>query len=213
MIFFIPKIKKLKAKINPEQNEDALKNIKKRDIKFSFEVVPVEHVERIIGKMKNSGSFGIDGISTKVMKEVKTEVAPSLSVLINSCQMNDVYPKQLKKAVVTPLFKNKGSRKDKANYRPVSNLSAPGKVLEIAASIQIVRYCERVGILGAHQHGFRSGRSTTSAVVSSMIKWQSAKEKGKFTGSLMYDLSAAPFTITKYYFPTNIDRKGRTLWL
>ena len=146
--------------------------------------------------MKTSNSFGIDGISSKILKLVKVEAAPALSVLINTSLAEGIFPSQFKQAELTPLFKNKGSKEDKSNYRPVSNLSAPGKVLEIVVNIQMTRYCERVGILGKHQHGFRAGRSTTSALISSLVKWQSAKQSGKFTGCLLYDLSAAYDTIS-----------------
>ena len=146
--------------------------------------------------MKASGSSGMDGISAKMLKSTLQEVSPALSVLVNTSLMTGVVPRQFKSAVITPLFKNKGSREDKSNYRPVSNLSTPGKVLEIAANIQITSYCEHVGILGKHQHGFRSGRSTTSAIISSLVKWQTAKEKKMFTGCLLYDLSAAYDTIS-----------------
>ena len=194
--FFVDKIEKLKVNINPAWKTDPLLRIKKLESKFSFQKVSVDHIQRVIGRMKNSGSSGIDGISAKMLKATQEEVSPALSVLVNTSLMTGIFPGVFKKAQITPLFKNKGSREDKSNYRPVSNLSTPGKVLEIVANIQITRYCEQVGILGKHQHGFRSGRSTTSAIISSLVKWQAAKEKKLFTGCLLYDLSAAYDTIS-----------------
>ena len=158
--------------------------------------ISVEHTVKIIQKMKTSNSSGNDGISSKMLKQVQTEVAPAMSVLVNNSLSMGAVPAQFKQAQITPLFKNKGKKEDKANYRPVSNLSTPAKVLEIAANLQITRYCERVGILWSHQHGFCTGRSTTSAVISSLVKWQTAKEKGQYTGCLLYDLSAAYDTIS-----------------
>ena len=194
--YFVTKIRKLKADINPTEKIDPLQKIIKRETKFSFQLVSVEQVQKIIGKMKKSNSSGMDGISAAVMKLVNNEVATALSVLINTSLMEGVFPKQFKTAVVTPIYKNKGSKEDKSNYRPISNLSTAGKVLEIAANIQITRYCERIGVLGSHQHGFRQGRSTTSAVISSLVKWQTAKEEGRYTGCLLYDLSSAYDTIS-----------------
>ena len=78
----------------------------------------------------------------------------------------------------------------------------------MSANIQITRYSERVGILGKHQHGFRKGRSTTLAVISSLIKWQDAKERGKFTGCLLYDLSAAYDLISMGLLMEKVKRYG-----
>ena len=135
-------------------------------------------------------------------------MAPALSLLINTSLTSGIYPEQFKDAKVVPIFKNKGSREDKSNYRPVSNLSTVGKVIEIAATIQITRYSERTGILGQHQHGFRSGRSTTSALISSIIKWQDTKEKKKYTGCLLYDLSAAYDTISSEILVKKAEHYG-----
>ena len=145
--------------------------------------------------MKNSNSCGLDGISSNVLKLVKEEVAPAISYLINSSVQNGCFPTIFKTAQVTAIYKNKGSRSDKTNYRPIAGLSTVGKVIETAVNIQMMRYCERRGILGKHQHGFRPGKSTTTALISSLMRWQSAKEKGLYTGCLLFDLSAAYDTL------------------
>ena len=194
--FFIQKIRDLKAKINLSNKKDPVQRLGEVDGSFNFQLVSIDHVEKIVDRLKKSNSCGFDGISSKTLKIVKTEVAPVISLIINTSFCTGIYPDQFKIAKIIPIFKNKGCKNDKRNYRPVSNLSTVGKVVEVAATIQITRYCERMGILGAHQHGFRRGRSTTSAITSSLIKWQEAKERKKYTGCLLYDLSAAYDTLS-----------------
>ena len=194
--FFVEKIRKLKENIDPKLRTDPLIKVIDKSSRFSFNLVSPTQVEKIIAKMKNSPSAGVDGISARMLKMVKKEMAPVISMLINTSLESGVFPECFKLAKITPIFKNKGCATDKCNYRPVSGLSAVGKVLEVAANIQITRYSERVGILGSHQHGFRSGRSTTTALISSLTKWQTAKEHKKYTGCLLYDLSAAYDTIS-----------------
>jgi len=204
--FFIEKINGLKGKIDPKFKQDPLNKIQNHSGEFCFQQVSIEHTEKIIKKMKSSNSSGPDGISSKMLKMVSTEVAPALSVLINSSLTSGVYPELFKQAKVIPLYKKKGSNKDKTNYRPVSNLSTPGKVLEVAVNIQVTRYCERLGIFGNHQHGFRQGRSTSSALVSTLMAWQDARERNLFTGCCLYDLSAAYDTIS----PEILTKKARS---
>jgi len=78
-----------------------------------------------------------------------------------------------------------------SSYRPISNLPVFGKVQEIAADVQLRQFCETNGLFGMHQHGFRSSRSTTTALLTAAVKWRNEKEKKKFQGVLLFDLSAA----------------------
>ena len=206
--FFIQKVKDLKKKIDPNLKERPTHRLKGIKSSFKFQFVSVDHVQQIIRKMKTSASTGMDGISSKILKLVTEEVSPSVSLLVNTSFSTGTFPKAFKVAKVIPIFKNKGKREDKSNYRPVSNLSTIGKVIEIAANIQITRFGELTGILGNHQHGFRRGRSTTSALVSSLIKWQHSKEKRKVTGCLLYDLSAAYDTISSEILVEKIKHYG-----
>ena len=194
--FFFQKVKELKNKVDRTIVKDPFKNLKEIKSKFKLQLASPDHIGQIIDKLRISNSCGLDGITSKTLKLVKNQVAPVLSLLVNTSFSTGVYPDQFKKAKIIPIFKNKGRKDDKSNYRPVSNLSTIGKVIEIAATIQITRYGERIGMFGDHQHGFRKGMSTTSALLSSLIKWQNSKEKGKFTGCLLYDLSAAYDTIS-----------------
>ena len=60
--FFIEKIRKLKQKIDPKLVQDPLLRVRKHSGSFSFNVVSVEHVEKIISSMKTSPSRGAQNI-------------------------------------------------------------------------------------------------------------------------------------------------------
>ena len=83
------------------------------------------------------------------------------------------FPEMWKIGVVTPALK-KGSSMDKNNYRPVSCLSVLSKVLEKVICDQITGYMESNNLLPKNQHGFRSGRSTMSALSSIQKEWASS---------------------------------------
>uniref|UniRef100_A0A8C3IBY2 Reverse transcriptase domain-containing protein n=1 Tax=Chrysemys picta bellii TaxID=8478 RepID=A0A8C3IBY2_CHRPI len=61
-------------------------------------------------------------------------------------------------ANVMPIFK-KGSRGDSTNYRPVSLMSVPGKLVETIVKNKIARHLEEHKLLGKSQHGFCKGKS------------------------------------------------------
>ena len=55
------------------------------NITSSFSFVPVhpDAVEKVIDKLKNSSSFGLDGIDTSVIKLMKPYVLPAITHVIN----------------------------------------------------------------------------------------------------------------------------------
>ena len=105
--------------------------------------------------MKKTSSAGLDGISTSLIHSVAKEIAPGLTKVINASLSAGIFPKIYKCARVTPIFKNKGEKSNKENYRPVSNLNVFGKCLEVCVDVQLREFCEKFDLFGVHQNGFR----------------------------------------------------------
>ena len=76
----------------------------------------------------------------------------------------------MKEAVVVPILK-KGDPKELKNYRPVSCSTAASKVLEKVVFEQLPRFAEIHELLPTSQHGFRSGRSTRTALTATQKDW------------------------------------------
>ena len=91
---------------------------------------------------------------------------------------------------MVPILK-KGDPTDPKNYSPVSCLVAASKVLEKAVCIQLTKFIEIHRLLPNSQHGFRTGRSTMSALSAMQKDWIRNSEEGLITGVLVWDLSAA----------------------
>ena len=81
--------------------------------------------------------------------------------LINMSIQNQKIPTVWKTAKVIPIPKT-GDLTDVTNFRPISLLPTPGKVLERIVHNQIVVETEE--LITNHQYGFRKGRSTTQAI-------------------------------------------------
>ena len=82
----------------------------------------------------------------------------------------------------------------------MSNLSLFGKWQEICADVQLRKYCEKLGLLGIHQHGFRRSRSTTMALLTAAIRWRENKVRRIKQGALFFDLSATYDVLDIYIF-------------
>ena len=127
---------------------------------------------------KNKSSSGVDFISPKVLKMAVDVIKVPLTAIINSSITQGEFPECWKWAKIIPVFKKKGSRLDKTNYRPVSLLKSASKVLEVIVNQQILKYAESAGILPKSQHGFRAGRSTFSAIAQMHDMWLKTGELG-----------------------------------
>jgi hypothetical protein len=66
-------------------------------------------------------------------------------------------------SIVIPVHK-KGNTRDINNYRPIASLSVFSKMLEKLVYNRITAFIERNGIITEAQHGFRTNRSTVTAL-------------------------------------------------
>ena len=212
--FFVEKVKRLRKRIDDSKLMDPLQKLKEkfrnRNINFSFRDVSMKEVERIMKRMKKSRSSGVDGISTELIKPVIKELLPAITDLINSSLREGIFPQAFKLAKVVCIYKSKGDKSDKNNYRPISNLPVFGKYIEVAVDVQLRMYCEKYGLLGKHQHGFRKSRSTTTALLTAITKWKSSKANKKFQAALMFDLSAAYDLLDRDVFLAKAEIYGIT---
>jgi hypothetical protein len=101
-----------------------------------------------------------------------------------------IVPERLKSATIIPVFK-KGDRFGMGNYRPIALQPVLLKVLEKLVKKRIVNFLERFHILNAHQHGFRQGKSTESALLEFLDTIHNGLNLGKACGGLFIDAAKA----------------------
>ena len=102
--------------------------------------------------------------------------------------------KNLKLAIVTPIFKADENNKFK-NYRPISVLSCFSKLLEKLMYNRLISFIDKNQILSKHQYGFRKNRSTELAIIELVEKITKGIDGGKYTMGIFLDLSKAFDTI------------------
>ena len=99
-----------------------------------------------------------------------------------------VIPKICKTAHVLPLHKG-DDKADINNFRPISKLPYPAKVLESLVNNQLKSFPSIYPVLSPHQSGFRDKHSpvtATTLVTNDMI---STADKGKYCAALFVDLT------------------------
>ena len=100
------------------------------NLNFSLFLEPANEMEikNIIGLL-NEGAPGQDDISSKNIKRIKDSISYPLTNIVNLSFEQGVFPKELKIAVIKPLYKAKDPSFFN-NYRPISLLSVFSKIIE-----------------------------------------------------------------------------------
>ena len=88
---------------------------------------------------------------------------PELTNLFNYSIQTGIFPDVWAIAKITPIPKS-GNLKQPKNWRPISILPLPGKMLEKCCYRFIEDHLVDNNILSDQQYGFRKGRSTCHAI-------------------------------------------------
>ena len=125
--------------------------------KFSFKFVTKDLVREEVMNLDGSKATLIGDISVDVLKSTVDIHLPYKTNSTNLSIEKGCFPKELKLAEVSPIFKKKNDL-DKENYRPVSVLLHVSKVFERIMYHQINDYMK--GKLSKQLTGFRKNHST-----------------------------------------------------
>jgi len=158
--------------------------------RFEFHEINKETVIKVIDTLKSKTSCGFDGMSNKLLKYLKYDLAYPLSLIINQSIRTGIFPDTLKIAKVLPFYK-KGNDKLFENYRPVSILPSLSKVFEKVIYAQLYDYFSRNRIFFPSQYGFRKNHSTELAVLEIINKVLIKMDKGEVPINIFLDLSKA----------------------
>ena len=151
------------------------------DVSFKMQFITHCDIIAIISSFKSKTSSGHDGVSSKLVKDLKYALSFPLSIIINNSLAMGLVPDMAKLAKIIPIYKAK-DKKDISNYRPISLLPVVSKILEKVVHNFFYTFLEKNKVVYASQYGFRKNRST-------------AIENKQSTLSVFLDLSKAFDTI------------------
>lgn len=168
-------------------NVDA--NINPNDF-FLYPFTEEEFYELMKLKLKNKYSSGPDEIQCFLLRRILNVIVKPVTYLINLSFCSGKFPQILKLGKVVPIYK-KGSPVDKTNYRPVTVPYCFSIMFEYCFLNRLLSYLNSKGILSDYQHGFRTNRSTLSAINYFYDKLISYIENGECPIGIFCDLSRA----------------------
>ena len=160
------------------------------NVTFDLPKVNENFVYNFLSTLNVSKSTGFDGIGPRLLKLSAGVITQSLTVIVNKCVENGVFPSSWKQAKVTPLYKN-GPRDEINNYRPLSILPTLSKLIEKIVQKNLLAYLNKFNVIHRSQSGFRAGHSTETALLYMTENWLKAINDGKIVGTVMVDFRKA----------------------
>ena len=161
----------------------------------SFTEVSEDDIRKIIHSSPTN-SCALDPIPTWLLKKCEDELIPVLSLIVNTSLSCAEFPKELKRAFLTPLIKKIILDVEiLKNYRPISNLSFLSKLIERIVRVQLVNHLDKNGLYEVFQSAYRQLHSTETALLRVQNDILQAVDSRGSAILVLLDLSAAFDTI------------------
>ena len=148
----------------------------------------MEETRRVIGKIKCGKAGGVCDIRGEMLKAGGEVTVQWLTAIFNVVWRTGVTPKEWRRAIIIPVYK-KGNKRVCKNYRGISLLSVPGKVLGKILNDRMRSITE--GRIMEEQVGFRPGRGCMENVFVIRQLAEKMLERGKRLYAAFLDLDKA----------------------
>ena len=209
--FFTGKIKDIRYSLDHTTATPISVNIDKScTSRFgTFTSISMDAVRRIIMGTSNKSCL-LDPLPTSLLKNCIDEILPVVTNIVNLSLMQGYIPRLMKSAIITPVIKKANLDSEGLhNYRPISNIPFITKVLEHAASSQLMSYIEENSLHSKIQSAYRHHHSTETAMLKVHNDLLRAVDNNKEIVLVLLDLSAAFDTIDhKLLLKRFADRYG-----
>ncbi len=176
----------------------------------NFFITPTDKIEiiGIINDIDINKSTGPHSIPSNILHLIKTNVSEPLTYLINLSFEKGVFFDNLKISKTIPIFKDKGSKLDCCNYRPISLLSNINKIIEKLMHSRLYKFLSIHNCLYDQQFGFRNKHSTTHALTDLTEDIRNALDNNTFAIGIFIDLQKAFDTVDHKILLHKLDYYG-----
>ncbi|KAJ8969640.1 hypothetical protein NQ317_009573 [Molorchus minor] len=164
-------------------------------------------VSEQIGNLKEDSAPGSDGITSSILKKCVSILSKPLAHIMQTSFDQSNLPSEWLTALVTPIYK-KGDKLDPLNYRAISLVCIPAKLMERIIVKSLLPFLLDHRIIPDEQHGFVPGRSTTTNLLQSVNSWMQLIDNNEPVDILYLDFSKAFDKVSKRKLLFKLDIHG-----
>ena len=162
-----------------------------RSAPFMEEIhVSAKGVTKLLKGLNPSKALGPDELHPRVLKELASELGPMFAHLFQQSIDTGEIPKEWSLANICPLYKN-GDRSLACNYRPVSLICVPCKLLEHIVCSNIMAHLDEHKLLSGRQHAFWKKHSCETQLITVIDDWAKILDKGGQVDTFILDFEKA----------------------
>ena len=164
-------------------------------------------VLKLLKDVDISKASAVVNLSTKILKPALIALHDQLTFIYNLCFRTNCFPNDWKIASIVPLPKD-GDLFRCTNYRPISLLPLPGKILEHIIHKRLSKFCEDNLLLNENQGGFRKNHSTAATVALFTDNLYTAINHKQYSIATFIDFSKAFDTVNHKILFEKLERLG-----
>ena len=181
----------IKEIISVYRNHPSIQKVEsvfKTDSKFDLPKPTASDINKIIKSLDSNKATGPDGSPGKFVQMLASVIGCHLSSII-TCDISKIkYSEHAKTATVRPIFKTDDRKKIK-NYWLVSLLNVLSKIYERFLHENLTNYVN--AFLSHFFSAYRKSYSTNHVLIHLIENWEKSREKKRFVGAVLMDLSKA----------------------
>lgn len=175
--------------------------------KMKINRITVEETLELIKNIDIGKSSALDNLSSSVLKDALLALPIQLCYIFNLSVQTGIFPTSWKCSNII-LIRKDGDKTDPNNYRPISLLPLPGKMLEKIIHARLYKYLMDNSILTSKQGGFRPEHSTTLTASAFVTHILEQFNEGNFTAAMFVDLRKALDTIDHHILLSKLRSYG-----
>ena len=157
--------------------------------------VNVEDLTKIIMKSPSKSCL-LDPLPTWLLKKHLHFIMPVLCHIVNVSLETGQFPSELRKAIISPVLKKPSlDRQQLGSYRPVSNLSYLGKLIERVVSSRVTEFIDSNNLGEPLQSAYGRMHSTETALLAVQDTFLRAIDRKEAVFLVMIDMSAVFDTV------------------